>query len=225
MTVRVRHGWRVTPKQAIGIQQQLRSRVRAVDERAPVRYVAGVDVGFEDGGTVARAAVVVLAWPSLVEVEHAIARRPVAFPYVPGLLSFREIPVVLAALRRLHLRPDLVLCDGQGYAHPRRFGIACHLGVLLDWPTVGVAKSLLVGTHAPLPVARGRWRALRADGEIIGAALRTRTGVRPVYVSVGHRVSLRTALRFVLGCAPRYRLPETTRAAHFLASIADRPLR
>lgn len=214
----VRHPWRVSPRAAIEIQERLRSRVETSDRLDTVRHVAGIDVGFEDGGALARAAVVVLSFPALEQVDAAVAQRPAHFPYVPGLLSFREVPAVLAALARLRVQPDLLLCDGQGYAHPRRFGLACHLGVLLDRPSIGVAKSLLIGTHAPLPAARGRWRALRHEGEVVGAALRTRAGVRPVYVSIGHRVGLRTAIRHVLACAPRFRLPETTRRAHALVS-------
>ncbi len=147
-----------------------------------------------------------------------MARRRTRFPYVPGYLSFREAPAVLAALAKLRTRPDLLLCDGQGRAHPRRFGLACHLGVLTGLPSIGVAKSLLLGVHGPLPEPKGSWVALKDKGEVIGAALRTRAGVKPVYVSIGHRVSLATAIDYVLRCTPRYRLPETTRLAHRLAS-------
>jgi deoxyribonuclease V len=142
----------------------------------------------------------------------------VRFPYIAGLLSFRELPAVLTALGELERLPDLVLCDGQGIAHPRRLGLAAHLGVVTSLPTIGVAKTRLVGTHPPLPAAKGSWVPLRAAGEQIGAVLRTRTGVRPVYVSVGTGVSLETALDYVLRCVTRYRLPETTREAHRLAS-------
>jgi deoxyribonuclease V len=137
---------------------------------------------------------------------------------VPGYLSFREVPAVLAALKKLRTRPDLLLCDGQGVAHPRRFGLACHLGLLLDIPSIGVAKSRLIGTHGDVPEQKGGWTALEDDGEIIGAVLRTRAGVKPVYVSVGHRISLATAIDYVMRCTTRYRLPETTRYAHRLAS-------
>jgi deoxyribonuclease V len=142
----------------------------------------------------------------------------VRFPYVPGYLSFREIPVVLAALARLRQQPDLILCDGQGIAHPRRVGIASHLGVLTGTPTIGVAKSRLIGEHEEPRAVRGVWSALRDGEELIGAVLRTRVGTKPLYVSIGHRVSLETAIEFVLACTTRYRLPETTRAAHRLAS-------
>jgi len=212
------HPWKVTPAEAREIQLRWRGRVVRADAFGPVRRVAGVDVGFEDGGAVARAAVAVLELPSLRLVDAAVAREPTRFPYVPGLLSFREVPACLEALGRLAAAPDLLLCDGQGYAHPRRFGLACHLGVLADLPSIGVAKSRLIGVHdAPGP-ARGDWVPLLDDDEPIGAVLRTRAGVAPLYVSIGHRISLDSAIRWVLACAPRYRLPETTRQAHRLAS-------
>jgi deoxyribonuclease V len=210
--------WPTDATEAIALQKLLAGRVIADDRLGVVRYVAGLDVGPEAGGAGVRAAVAVLSFPDLRMADQVVARRPASFPYIPGLLSFREIPVLLDALDRLGQRPDLLLCDGQGLAHPRRFGLACHLGVLTDIPAIGVAKSLLVGEHAPLPRRRGAWRPLIHKDEVIGAALRTRTGVAPVYVSIGHRVSLGTAIKYVLACAPNYRLPETTRAAHRLAS-------
>nr|MCU0809385.1 deoxyribonuclease V [Candidatus Contendobacter sp.] len=180
--------------------------------------VAGVDVGFEAGGTVTRAAVAVLRYPELDVLETAIARRPTTFPYVPGLLSFRELPAVLEALEQLREPPDLLLCDGQGIAHPRRLGIASHLGLLVDIPAIGVAKSRLCGMHEEPPNQRGAWTPLWAEGEIIGAVLRTRPGVKPLYISPGHRINLATAIQYVMACCTRYRLPETTRHAHRLAS-------
>jgi deoxyribonuclease V len=210
--------WPNTPAEAIAVQNRLRRRVVAKDRLGIVRYVAGLDVGPVEGGDLVRAAVAVLSFPDLKTADQAVARRPTSFPYIPGLLSFREIPVLLDAFAKLGALPDLLLCDGQGLAHPRRFGLACHLGVLTGIPSIGVAKSLLVGEHAPLPHARGSWRPLVHRDEVVGAALRTRAGVAPVYVSIGHRVSLATAIDYVLACAPRYRLPETTRAAHRLAS-------
>ena len=212
------HPWDVTPAQARAIQLQGRARVIADDALGRVGRVAGIDVGLEESGAISRAAVAVLEVPSLTLVESAVARLPTAFPYVPGLLSFREIPAALEALGRLSAPPDLLLCDGQGYAHPRRFGLACHLGVLTGLPSIGVAKSRLIGTHGPLPDEKGAWVPLLDGDETIGAVLRTRGGVAPVYVSVGHRVSLPTAIRWVLACTTRFRLPETTRQAHRLAS-------
>jgi deoxyribonuclease V len=212
------HRWDVTPEEARRIQDAGRALVIAEDLLGPIGRVAGIDVGLEGDGRIARAAVVVLDFPSLAPLESASARRPAAFPYVPGLLSFREIPVVLDALGQLSSPPDLLVCDGQGLAHPRRFGLACHLGVLTGLPSIGAAKSRLLGTHGALPPERGAWVPLVDRGETVGAVLRTRTGVSPLYVSVGHRVSLATAIALVLACAPRYRLPETTRQAHRLAS-------
>lgn len=212
------HPWDVTPAQARAIQVEGRARVVAEDRLGPIARVAGIDVGFEQGGAISRAAVAVLDFPSLRLVESAVARLPTSFPYVPGLLSFREIPAVLEALGRLASPPDLLLCDGQGYAHPRRFGLACHLGVLTGLPSIGVAKSRLIGTHGPLGDGKGAWVPLLDGAEVVGAVLRTRTGVAPLYVSIGHRVTLATAIAWVLACTPRYRLPETTRQAHRLAS-------
>ncbi len=200
------------------MQRELRAHLILTDHLEPVRRVAGVDVGFEAAGTVTRAAVAVLRYPELDVLETAIARRPTAFPYIPGLLSFRELPAVLAALEQLREPPDLLLCDGQGIAHPRRFGIASHLGLLVDIPAIGVAKTRLCGTHEEPPNQRGAWTPLWGQGEIIGAVLRTRPGVKPLYISPGHRVGLETALAYVMGCCTRYRLPETTRHAHRLAS-------
>jgi deoxyribonuclease V len=212
------HPWDLTPREAIALQRELAEGVERADRLDPVRHVAGVDVGFEEGGKVTRAAVAVLAFPSLEPVDQALARQPTRFPYVPGLLSFREVPAVLEALGGLATLPDLILCDGQGLAHPRRFGIACHLGLITDIPTIGVAKSRLIGEHTALPEEKGAWVPLTHKGETLGAVLRTRTRVSPVYVSLGHRVSLETAIRYTLACCTRYRLPETTRRAHRLAS-------
>ncbi len=200
------------------IQEALRSQVVREDELGPVNTVAGVDVGFEDQGRTTRAAVAVLAFPGLEPVAQAISRSPTRFPYVPGYLSFRELPAVLEALERLAGIPDLILCDGQGLAHPRRFGLACHLGVLTGIPCIGVAKSRLVGSHDALPPDKGQWVPLRDKDETIGAVVRTRARVSPVYVSIGHRVNLETAIDYTLRCTTRFRLPETTRHAHRLAS-------
>lgn len=213
-----RHAWDLDSAAAAELQRRLAARVVRTDMLGPVRHVAGVDVGFEAGNTVTRAAVVVLEFPGLAVVDRAVTRRPTTFPYIPGLLSFRELPAVLEAFERLSIQPDLILCDGQGLAHPRRFGIACHLGVWLDRPTIGVAKSRLVGTHEDVPPEKGAQRPLEDRGECIGAVLRTRAGVRPLYISIGHRISLPAAVDYVLRCTTRYRLPETTRAAHTLAS-------
>jgi deoxyribonuclease V len=181
-----------------------------------VETVAGVDVGFPDPQT-ARAAVVVLRLTDIEPLDYAVAEAPVAFPYIPGLLSFRETPAVLSALEKLHVWPDLFIFDAQGLAHPRRLGLASHVGLLLNWPSIGCAKSRLTGEYVEPGPERGDWSPLVDGGECIGAVLRTRSGVKPVFVSIGHRVDLETAVRYVLSCAPRYRLPETTRYAHRVA--------
>ncbi|MSP67416.1 MAG: deoxyribonuclease V [Alphaproteobacteria bacterium] len=217
--------WPTTAAAAIALQRTLAGQVERQDRLGPVSRIAGVDVGFEDAGRSTRAAVVVFAWPGLARITAAVARVPTGFPYIPGLLSFRELPAVLAALDQLAALPDLLLVDGQGIAHPRRFGIACHLGVLIDRPTIGVGKSRLVGTHAEPGQVRGVRRLLRDGTEVIGTVLRTRAGVRPLYVSIGHRIGLATAVRWVLRTGRRLRLPEPVRAADALASDRGRSTR
>lgn len=218
MKIVQRHSWDISPTEAVAIQQQLRGEVVREDRLGTVRHVAGVDVGFEEGGAITRAAVAVLDFPSLDMVDRAIFRAPTRFPYVPGLLSFREVPAVIGALEKLTVIPDLLLCDGQGIAHPRRFGIASHLGLLCGIPSIGVAKTRLIGEQIEPPDRRGASVPLLDHGETIGAILRSRPGVKPLYISIGHRISLATALDYVMACVTRYRLPETTRWAHRLAS-------
>jgi deoxyribonuclease V len=203
--------WPTTETEAIAVQNALRPLVDPTDSAGVVQNVAGLDVAY-DGDRLA-AAVVVLDQETLDEVDRAVVVGETSFPYVPGLFAFREVPGLLAALERLKSAPDLLVCDGQGLAHPRRFGLACHLGVLTGIPAIGVAKNAFVGTHTELSPQRGATAALMDDDEVVGAALRTQDGVKPVYVSVGHRVSLATAVAHVLRLAPRYRLPETTRVA------------
>jgi deoxyribonuclease V len=217
------HSWDVTPAEAICLQEQLRSAVIVDNRLGDVRTVAGVDVAV--WGDVARAAVVVLRYPELELLEVARAERPVTFPYIPGLLAFREAPAILAACAELRTGPDLFLFDGHGLAHPRRMGLACHVGLCLDRPAVGCAKSRLCGEHEELPPAAGAWVPLRDGPETIGAVVRTRQGGRPVYVSIGHKVDLETAIRYVLtACRPAgaglrgYRLPEPCRLVHQAAS-------
>ncbi|MEA5568692.1 MULTISPECIES: deoxyribonuclease V [unclassified Anabaena] len=213
------HAWPQSLAGAIAIQEELRNQVIVQDELPQqVKYVAGVDMGFEADGTISRAAVAVLSFPELQVIETQLAYRPTTFPYIPGFLSFREIPAILDALEKIQTTPDIILCDGQGIAHPRRLGIASHLGVIINIPTIGVAKSLLIGKHEELPDTKGSWQPLIHHGETIGAVLRTRAGVKPVYVSSGHKISLPTAIDYVLRCTPKYRLPETTRIADKLAS-------
>ncbi len=216
---RLRQEWAdMDASRARRIQRDTAALVSLSADLPPVRTVAGVDVGFENAHT-ARAAIVVLDYRTLEPLDYALARMPVDFPYMPGLLSFRECPVILRTLEQLRVSPDVLLCDGHGIAHPRRLGIAAHLGVLTGMPTVGVAKKRLTGRHGEVPEGRGEWTPLldRA-GDTLGAVLRTRIGTRPLIVSPGHRTDLATALELVMACTPRYRLPETTRWADGLAS-------
>ena len=211
--LRLRHEWALSPSDAIQLQRELAKEVIHEDRIGDVRYVAGVDVGFPAKGKLARAAVAVLSYPQLTMVDSAVIEEEVRLPYTPGLLSFRELPSVLKALERLRILPDLILCDGQGIAHPRRLGIAAHLGVVTGFPCIGVAKSRLSGSYENVPEKKGEWTKLQDGEETIGAVLRTREGVKPVFISIGHKISLRRAIEYVMGCVTRYRLPETTRQA------------
>ena len=215
---KLRHTWNLTPRAAIALQHRLRSKVVRLGRPQNVRHVAGTDVGFERGGKITRAAVAVLSFPELELVDRAVVRQPTRFPYIPGLLSFREIPALLDALDGLQVKPDLLLVDGHGIAHPRRFGIASHLGVYCGATVIGVAKSRLCGEHGEPAQRRGAWVPLKDRGETIGAVLRTKIHTQPVFVSIGHRISLPLAVRYVMACTTKFRLPETTRWAHRLAS-------
>ncbi len=210
------HRWDVSLAEATAIQHELAARVSHVPDVANVKTVAGIDMSTKD---VARAAVVVLSYPELVTLEIARAERPLDFPYVPGFLSFREAPAVLAAFDKLTLTPDLLMFDGQGIMHPRRLGIAAHLGVLLDLPSIGCAKSPLLGhPTGDLPATAGAWVEIVDKGSVIGALVRTKTNVKPMYISVGHKIDLAGAIQWVLACTHGYRLPETTRRAHNAAA-------
>lgn len=215
------HSWDVTPSEAIAIQQRLAEWVQETPLAETPQFVAGVDMSVR--GDQARASVVVLQLPDLSVIDHAIWEEAVRFPYVPGLLSFREVPAVLAALDRLRQQPDLILTDSQGRAHPRRLGLACHLGVLLDRPTIGVAKSRLTGQAEEPPDEQGSYTPLMDRGEQVGVVLRTRSGVRPVYVSVGNRITLDESIAWVLRLTTRYRLPEPARLAHHLSKYGALP--
>ncbi|MBI4285320.1 MAG: deoxyribonuclease V [Chloroflexi bacterium] len=209
------HSWQVSTAEAREIQVRLAAQVSRTNEVTRPRYIAGADISVDKGQ--ATAAVLVLAYPELAPVDTKVVVGELTFPYVPGLLSFREAPLILRACEELTVTPDLVLVDGQGIAHPRRFGIACHLGLLLDTPTIGCAKSLLCGQYeAPGEIA-GSYTEISDNGEVIGAALRTRPGVKPVFVSIGHKVDLASATRWVMACCRGYRLPEPTRLAHHAA--------
>lgn len=214
----VHHDWPTRVDRAREIQQELRELVERRDDFGEIRRIAGVDIGIDRKANRAHAAVAVLGYPECQALEQATARQGLRFPYVPGYLSFREVPPIMAALEKLAVPPDLIICDGQGIAHPRRFGLACHLGVLTGIPTIGAAKSRLIGSYREPGTDKGDWSELEDKGETIGAVLRTRTRVQPIFVSVGHKTSLPSAIRIVLACCPKYRLPETTRAAHRLAS-------
>ena len=225
MELAISHPWDLPVADARALQARLAEQVitETTFDPGQVETVAGVDVGFPRRGAqaVARAAVVVLRLADLQPLDYARAEMPVPFPYVPGLLTFREGPVVLAALEKLCTWPDLFLFDGQGRAHPLRIGLASHLGLILDRPSIGCAKSRLTGSYDEPGQEVGDWAPLRAEDEVIGAVLRTRARVKPVFVSIGHRIDLPTAIDFVLRCGRGYRLPETTRYAHKVASGAE----
>jgi len=225
MKVQALHEWEVSMAQARQIQFSLAKMVSTETGVVNPRLIAGIDISAPDARGVATGAVVVLRYPELDIVEVEEARSKIGFPYVPGLLSFRETPLILASCERLSNVPDLVLVDGQGIAHPRRFGLASHVGLLVDLPTIGCAKSILCGAHQPLGEEAGSQAELLDRGELVGAALRTKPGVKPVYVSVGHRIDLASALEWVMKCCRGYRLPEPTRLAHQAAAgmLASKP--
>jgi deoxyribonuclease V len=219
----LQHRWDVTPAKAREIQEEVRSRVsrRNGPELKRIRYVAGVDCALRDNHAVA--AVPVLQFDTLELADLVVVEKPLTFPYVPGLLTFRECPAILAAFDQLKIKPDLVLVDGQGIAHPRRIGIAAHLGVLLDKPTIGCAKSRLIGTHDEPYQTAGCYTDLWDKDDLIGAVLRTRDNVNPLYISIGHKIDLPTAIDLVLECCRGFRLPEPTRMAHQAAGRAKLP--
>lgn len=214
MQIHPLHNWHLSPAQAVRIQQLLASRIidsTPLDLNA-IRTVAGVDVSVKNN--ISQAAIVVLRFPTFEVLEIVRAQRPTTFPYITGLLSFREGPVLEDAFTRLQTEPDVLLFDGMGRIHPRRIGIAAHMGLWLERPTIGVGKTHLLGTYDAVPETRGGYALLRDRGEVLGAVLRTRERVKPVYVSVGHRADLDSALALVMACTTRYRLPEPIRAAH-----------
>ena len=220
MTNEPLHAWTLQQEEAIALQKELASRVIRTDQLPDeVRYVAGVDMALNEETSMARAAVVLLTYPDMEIVEKHVYEEPVRMPYIPGLLSFREIPCILGAFARLKTQPDLVMVDGQGIAHPRYLGIASHLGLWLDMPTIGCAKSILRGKYDEQALSDevGAWLPLIYKKEIIGAALRTRSHVKPMIISLGHRISLETSIRYVLACGRGYRLPEPTRQADKLS--------
>jgi len=217
MKVESLHSWEVSIAQALEIQQGLAAQVSKKSEVTTPRFIAGVDISVGRGAGMATGAVVVLQYPELRVVETKEARGKLELPYIPGLLSFRESPLTLAACEKLTITPDLILVDGQGIAHPRRLGLASHLGLFLNTPTIGCAKSLLCGSHEAPGAEPGSYTEVVDRGEIIGVALRTKLRVKPVYVSIGHKIDLQTAVYWVMKCCHGYRLPEPTRLAHLAA--------
>lgn len=222
MQRQVDHSWDLSPREAIALQRELAGRLilRNAPRRARARIVAGADVSYSRRTNICYAAVVAFSFPDFAMLEESTAVRPATFPYVPGLLTFREGPALVAAFERLRCKPDVLVFDGQGLAHPRGFGLACHMGVIFDTPSIGCAKSLLIGQHGPLAPEAGAAAPLLhpATGRRIGMTLRSRAGVKPIYISPGHRFSVAGALAFMRRCLGRYRLPEVTRRAHGLSN-------
>jgi deoxyribonuclease V len=212
------HSWQMSIAQAKQIQSELANQVSRKSKTIKPSFIAGVDISAPDSRGIARAAAVILNYPKLEVIEVETAEDKLNFPYIPGFLSFREAPLVLAACQKLSIDPDLILVDGQGIAHPRRFGIASHIGLLLDIPTIGCAKSRLCGTHVSVTAKAGAYAELTDNGEIIGVALRTKDDVSPIYVSIGHKIDLPAAIHWVLECCRGQRLPEPSRLAHLAAS-------
>ena len=216
------HDWKLTPREAVELQKSLRERVRLQPLRKKIRTIAGADISFNKFSPVVYAGLVVLSLPSLEVVEEVGVVSETKFPYVPGLLSFRETPSVLEAWAKLKTEPDAVMFDGQGIAHPRRVGIASHVGLLINRPTLGCAKSVLVGKFEEPGGERGNWSEMIDKGEVVGAALRTKTNVSSVYVSPGHLIDLEGAINLALQCDGGYRQPEPTRRAHLLVNALRR---
>ncbi len=218
MKVHNLHPWRVSCTEAAAIQQRLRRRISMRFDREKITTVAGADIGYDRETDRFHVGVLVFGFPSLELIDQAVAATRPTFPYVPGYLSFREAPTLLKAFRKLQTKPSVVFFDGQGIAHPRRIGLASHMGLLLDVPSVGVAKTRLCGTHDEPGPAKGNWRPLLDGNEILGRVLRTRDRVKPLFISIGHRMDLPTACRLVLACCTRFRQPEPTRQAHLLVT-------
>lgn len=217
------HDWKLDVPGAMELQRRLAGQVSRSGGDITPRFVAGVDVSVERERGTASGAVVILEYPDFEVAEVKVIEGRVDFPYIPGLLSFRESPLILEACEQLSITPDLVLVDGQGLAHPRRFGLACHLGLFLDRPTIGCAKSRLCGRHDVPGVEPGDYADVVDEGEVVGVALRTRPGTNPVYVSIGHRIDLQSAIHWVMACCRGYRLPEPTRLAHLAAGGQLKP--
>ncbi len=220
MKIPVLHGWDLTTAEARELQARLALRVIRSKTGIRPQTIGGIDVSVSRFSRLGRAAVVVLSYPSMELVDMATAEAEIDFPYIPGLLSFRETPLIIKAFKKLSCRPDMIMVDGQGIAHPRRLGIASHLGLLLDITSIGCAKSRLTGTHDPLPPERGAYKPLIDGDETIGAAVRTKLAVNPLYISIGHKIGLDDSISYVLNCCRGFRLPEPTRLAHMAAGGA-----
>jgi deoxyribonuclease V len=218
MSTRSFHDWALTPREAVKIQEQMRSLVQIEPLAQEIHTIAGADLSYNKFSKTIYSGIVVLSFPELQIIESAVVRSITKFPYVPGLLSFREIPSLLEAWDKLKSKPDLLILDGQGFAHPRRFGLACHAGVILEIPTIGCAKSVLVGDFDALAPEVGSQSPLLDHGETIGVALRTKNRVAPVYVSIGHMIDLPSAVEMVKRSVGKYRQPEPTRQAHLLVN-------
>jgi len=218
MIVHSPHPWNVTYKEAIQIQEKLKKELILDQAFEDPKTVAGMDVSVSRKCPLGWAAVVVLSYPQLRVIEESWTKGKLEFPYIPGLLSFREIPLLLSALKGLRAEPDVFICDGQGIAHPRRMGLASHIGIILKRPTIGCAKSRLVGEYSELGLEKGKHTLLVHEGEVVGAVLRARSGIKPLFVSPGYGISLSKAVEVVLGCCTKYRIPEPIRAAHRLVN-------
>ena len=218
MEVRYLHPWNVSPQEAIDIQKRLGSRIQLKKLPRNIRSVAGTDVAFSRKLGLIWAGAVVFSYPDLIKLEERWTRGRVNFPYIPGLLSFREIPIMLRAIKRLKSDPELILCDGQGIAHPRGLGLASHLALMVGKPTIGCAKSRLVGEFSEVDEEKGSYAHLLYNGRVVGAVVRTRRGVKPLFVSPGNTITLEEAVDMVLGCCRKYRMPEPTRQAHLLVT-------
>ena len=218
MRIKKLHNWNLSYPQAIALQKQLSEKVQQTGLKSKPKTIAGLDCAFSKDKKRIIACAVVLSLPDFKQIETTTASQKVAFPYIPGLLSFREAPVCIAAVEKLKQEPDVFIIDGQGTAHPRRLGLAAHLGLFFDKPTIGCAKSRLVGTFKELPPGKGTYSPLKDKKKTIGAVVRTREKVKPVFVSIGNKCSLEDAIKITLTCAVKYRLPEPTRLAHQLVS-------
>ena len=223
MKVERLHSWQLSITEALDTQRSLASRVYRSGNVVAPRFIAGVDIAVGKAREISTGAVVILSYPEMRLVETKVVHGRLSFPYIPGLLSFRESPLTLAACEQLEIIPDLILVDGQGIAHPRRMGLASHLGLFLNTPTIGCAKSLLCGTQQTPGVEPGSYTEVVDNGETIGVALRTKLGVKPVYVSIGHKIDLENAIHWVLQCCRGYRLPEPSRLAHLAAGGSLKP--